>query len=117
MAGVQSKPKERYNALKKALQLLNVYHYDFVLDLFADALVSLTDNRSKSISNLTVWYNILISDLKEFENLSLALSSNLSYIFSKFFEARCFDKVVSVARFFTLDQVKEDDALFELAYS
>lgn len=117
LAGVQSKPKERYNALKKALQLLNVYHYDFVLDLFADALVSLIDNRGKSISNLTVWYNMLISDLEEFNNLSLALSSNLSYIFSELFEAEYFDKVISVARFFTLDQVREADALFELAYS
>ncbi|KLT63928.1 lipopolysaccharide assembly protein LapB [Pedobacter sp. BMA] len=112
-----SKINDQYKAIKNASQLLNRFHYDFITGFFADTLTNYFYEDEEVISDLDKTYQMLMTDLEEDYALRNHLAHHIQKLFELFFEAKAWQKVIDLSGYFTLEQIAEEDSLFELAYS
>ncbi|CAH0264093.1 MULTISPECIES: tetratricopeptide repeat protein [unclassified Pedobacter] len=117
LAVLKEKHNDQYKFIKGAKNSLNIYHYDFLDDLLNNALSGILYNKTNTPLEIDRYYSYLIDDLGSTYRLAGWIAVRLKKIFLIFFEKKQYDRVIALARYFNLEQLTENDCLFNLAYS
>lgn len=112
-----NKNLEQYKAIKNVLKYKDKFDHNLLVELHGQALETILYNKTNNSVNKSKFYEYLITDFTENDQLSDRLIFSIEHILKLFFDERQYEKVVTLSEFFTKEQLAENDGLFMTAYS